>query len=367
MTGIKRPVSVIRRLHDHERRISLLETVDPPVSPPAVAPDVFLVGGPGFLTASWPEIPGAAEYEVYISDQFDFEPAEETLVMITPATAAVIRTTADNVILKYEKPYYVKVVPRNAAGKASVIPNNPGAAIQLQDKDIESISADKITAGEISAGVLISGLIYSPAADGWRVEIGDEEIPLRYWDGITTHFSVNLDGLIYGKSLLIENDDDFVGITIRDLGLASALNAFELVRPDFAVAALMKATNAAGAIIDVAGKVRIAQKDNILNRLLTVDVGQAVLGHNTGRVILGSDGAEASQVEIALNKASVLGFFGAIGAGTAFELSEVATDPAAPDGTNFHGRFYMRDNGAGKSQFVVRFPTGAIQVLATEP
>lgn len=40
-------------------------------------------------------------------------------------------------------------------------------------------------------------------------------------------------------------------------------------------------------------------------------------------------------------------------------------DPSAP-ATNY-GRLYFRDNGAAKTQLVVRFPTGAIQVLATEP
>ena len=41
------------------------------------------------------------------------------------------------------------------------------------------------------------------------------------------------------------------------------------------------------------------------------------------------------------------------------------TDPAAPAANN--GVVYMRDSGAGKTQFCVRFPTGAVQVLATEP
>lgn len=47
-----------------------------------------------------------------------------------------------------------------------------------------------------------------------------------------------------------------------------------------------------------------------------------------------------------------------------FELGEIA-DPAAPMANK--GRLYVRDNGAGKSQVVVRFPTGAVQVIATEP
>ncbi len=40
-------------------------------------------------------------------------------------------------------------------------------------------------------------------------------------------------------------------------------------------------------------------------------------------------------------------------------------DPAAPAANR--GRLYFRDNGAGKTQLVVRFATGAIQVIATQP
>lgn len=39
--------------------------------------------------------------------------------------------------------------------------------------------------------------------------------------------------------------------------------------------------------------------------------------------------------------------------------------PAAPPSNR--ARIYCRDNGAGKTQIVVRFPTGATQVMATEP
>ena len=41
------------------------------------------------------------------------------------------------------------------------------------------------------------------------------------------------------------------------------------------------------------------------------------------------------------------------------------TDPAAPAANT--GRTYFRDNGSGKMQFCVQFPTGGVQVLATEP
>ena len=46
------------------------------------------------------------------------------------------------------------------------------------------------------------------------------------------------------------------------------------------------------------------------------------------------------------------------------EFGEIA-DPAAPAANS--ARLYAKDNGSGKTQLVVRFPTGAVQVLATEP
>lgn len=51
--------------------------------------------------------------------------------------------------------------------------------------------------------------------------------------------------------------------------------------------------------------------------------------------------------------------------GGMLEMAEQSADPAAPSANR--GRAYMRDNGAGKTQYVVRFPTGAVQVIATEP
>ena len=44
---------------------------------------------------------------------------------------------------------------------------------------------------------------------------------------------------------------------------------------------------------------------------------------------------------------------------------QAVSDPAAPEAG--HGILYLRDNGAGKKQFVARFPSGAVQAIATEP
>lgn len=46
------------------------------------------------------------------------------------------------------------------------------------------------------------------------------------------------------------------------------------------------------------------------------------------------------------------------------KLTEMS-DPTAPVAGNV--KIYSRDNGSGKTQVVARFPTGAVQVIATEP
>jgi hypothetical protein len=57
-------------------------------------------------------------------------------------------------------------------------------------------------------------------------------------------------------------------------------------------------------------------------------------------------------------------FLGKVYSSQFYELLEVAT-PGAP-GAN-KARLFVRDNGAGKTQLCVRFNTGAVQVVATQP
>lgn len=56
---------------------------------------------------------------------------------------------------------------------------------------------------------------------------------------------------------------------------------------------------------------------------------------------------------------------GDIGLEQLIQFRAEISDPAAPAANR--GKFYIRDNGAGKTQLCVRFATGAVQVLATEP
>ena len=65
----------------------------------------------------------------------------------------------------------------------------------------------------------------------------------------------------------------------------------------------------------------------------------------------------------------VAGVWSAVGrvGGTAMGAVPFAeiSDAAAPGANG--ARLYARDNGSGKTQLVVRFNTGAVQVIATEP
>jgi len=59
------------------------------------------------------------------------------------------------------------------------------------------------------------------------------------------------------------------------------------------------------------------------------------------------------------------GYFGGKVHTTAwYEMSEIGT-PAAPLANR--ARLFLKDNGAGKTQLCVRFATGAVQVIATQP
>jgi hypothetical protein len=53
-----------------------------------------------------------------------------------------------------------------------------------------------------------------------------------------------------------------------------------------------------------------------------------------------------------------------LGGGRVTFQREIA-DPSAPAADK--AELYIRDNGAGKTQLCVRFSSGAVQVLATQP
>ena len=99
---------------------------------------------------------------------------------------------------------------------------------------------------------------------------------------------------------------------------------------------------------------------------IAIGSGANVNGAGARGIAIGP-GAQAWQneaVAIGRDVQATAAFQVAVGA-RHFEMLEIAADPAA--GATNAGRFYMKDNGLGKTQFCVRFPTGAVVILATEP
>lgn len=84
--------------------------------------------------------------------------------------------------------------------------------------------------------------------------------------------------------------------------------------------------------------------------LNSVAIGDLSSAPNIGSVALGASSLTTENNQIAMGTRHV-------------EMSEI-TDPPSP-GAN-KARHYYRDNGAGKTQLCVKFPTGPVQVIATE-
>jgi hypothetical protein len=96
-----------------------------------------------------------------------------------------------------------------------------------------------------------------------------------------------------------------------------------------------------------------------------IQSGFLQLGSNVGLGWSSGDVFSAAEdVRLVRTAANGIGLTNASTGGGFLEFREM-TMPAAPSADR--ARLFCRDNGAGKSQLVVRFASGAEQVIATEP
>lgn len=94
-------------------------------------------------------------------------------------------------------------------------------------------------------------------------------------------------------------------------------------------------------------------------------VGYRAICTGTGAMALGSGAQAVHAGAVAIGMSAVTTAVDQVEIGARhFELVEV-TEPAA--GATNAARLYVKDNGSGKTQLCVRFATGAVAVLATEP
>lgn len=179
-------------------------------------------------------------------------------------------------------------------------------------------------------------------------------------------FSVNTAGDVVGKTVTITQDAATdVALTILADAAASNATVFKIVNPNS---------------VDV---LRIRENGAVL-LTQAVDIKDAVADTNPrttwakASIKFGAGGASALDTTISRSGAGALEAdettfaVSNVGKTIALELNrdgfirlqEIA-DPAAPV-TN-RAVLYIKDNGAGKTQLAVRFATGAVQILATEP
>lgn len=98
---------------------------------------------------------------------------------------------------------------------------------------------------------------------------------------------------------------------------------------------------------------------------VSIDGPNRILRWDGGRLQVGNSSSEESSFLGAARFAGGVQMFDGSAIGQVIEWGEVNADPDAPAASR--ARTFVRDNGAGKTQYCVRFATGAIQVLATEP
>lgn len=145
---------------------------------------------------------------------------------------------------------------------------------------------------------------------------------------------------------------------------ATATSGFVIVKPGTAYTegSLVMADGVTVLIFDTSGNIIHLVKDQ--GTALPVTEGCVIYKSqaNTGIGIRSLDyGVSSEPILQLLNQ--LTGQVAAMEAKFA-EMREI-TDPTAPSANKV--RLYCRDNGAGKTQLVARFPTGAIQQVAIEP
>lgn len=139
-------------------------------------------------------------------------------------------------------------------------------------------------------------------------------------------------------------------------------------------AALDLITNSTAADSGDATSLRINRSSTGLVALQSAVTGDAVarLAITAGGVVEFGDGTNPRDVVLYWGGANQLKTDDDFAVGTLLRIASSGaivfserTDPAAPAANT--GILYVRDNGSGKSQLAVRFPSGAVQVIATEP
>ncbi len=198
-------------------------------------------------------------------------------------------------------------------------------------------------------------------------------------------YNTYTDGLNYerariqwaGNTFVIQTDAAGTGSTNRIMQIGAAGNIIRL-DPNTGATTVLRSGGSAACLFEVSSNgsgltssaLKFAKITPTIQQggadaytALDINVTETSVGSGAKRLIDGRVGG--STVFAVANTGDVTMRQLLLQSGSGLIAFSERTDPAAPPANN--GYLYMRDNGSGKTQLVMLFPSGAVQVIATEP
>lgn len=191
------------------------------------------------------------------------------------------------------------------------------------------------------------GVLGGRAADATSIAIGRGASDDNKLRGV----AIGIDSMSHQDSVVVGNAAQAGGASTAVIG-SGAVGSGSSVSVGHTASATGGAGVAVGAAATAASQ-GVSVGRNAKTSILNTAVGygaEALVGQNS--TALGINVKTTGSEQVAVGARHI-------------ELGEVAAEPGAPAANT--ARLFVRDNGAGKTQLCVRFATGAIQVIATEP
>jgi hypothetical protein len=119
--------------------------------PPPSSPQPVVSGGVGMLVAEWLPVsnPDLVSYEVYISTVSGFQPSAATKVGETTGTFYVLTSLANGTDLDFSIRYYIRLIAKDADGKAPVGAQGSGFSTQIDLGDVGNVPNKSISDGAL--------------------------------------------------------------------------------------------------------------------------------------------------------------------------------------------------------------------------
>lgn len=158
---------------------------------PASSPTPTVIGGPGYLNATWVPISNtdAVRYEVHLSTTTGFTPSGTTpgtgtCYAITPGSQIVINSTVAGAALAYATPYFVKIVARDNDGAAAASAQGTASLVRVNTGQVgtDAVAPASSPTPTVKGGPTFVSAEWAPVANADPVQY---EVHLSTTTGFT--------------------------------------------------------------------------------------------------------------------------------------------------------------------------------------